>query len=56
MNPLAQDYVVVAESPDQETVYAGSPGLAQLPSGEIVASYEWFRGAPLKESIPNQTR
>ena len=55
MEALAQDYVVVAESPDEDTVYAGSPGLARLPAGEIVASYEWFRPAPLKESLPNQT-
>ena len=55
MNVLAQDYVVVAESPDKDTVYAGSPGLARLPSGEVVASYEWFRPKPLGETIPDQT-
>ena len=55
MEILAQDYVVVAESPDKNTVYAGSPGLTRLPTGEIVASYEWFRPAPHKENLPNQT-
>ena len=55
MQALAQDYVVVAESSDKERVYAGSPGLARLPSGELVASYEWFRAKPLTETIPNQT-
>ena len=55
MNILAQEYVVVAESPDKNSVYAGSPALAQLPTGELVASYEWFRPSPKKEAIPNQT-
>ena len=55
MQALAQDYVVVAESPDRERVFAGSPGLARLPSGELVASYEWFRAKPLTETVPNQT-
>ena len=55
MNILAQDYVIVAESPDKDSVYAGSPALDQLPTGELVASYEWFRPSPKKEAIPNQT-
>ena len=55
MNTLTQEYVVVAESPDKDTVYSGSPGLARLPTGELVASYEWFRPKPLTETIPNQT-
>jgi len=55
MNILAQEYVIVAESPDRDLVYAGSPSLAQLPTGELIASYEWFRPVPKKESIPNQT-
>ena len=55
MEPLAQEYVIVAESPDKETVYTGSPGLIRLATGELLASYEWFRGAPLKDSVPNQT-
>ena len=50
-----EDYVVVAESPDKERVYAGSPGLARLPGGELVASYEWFRAKPLTETVPQQT-
>ena len=36
-------------------MFAGSPGLARLPSGELVASYEWFRAKPLTETVPNQT-
>jgi len=55
MEPLAQDYVVVAQSPDKNSVYAGSPALARLSGGEVVATYEWFRPAPHKESIPYQT-
>ena len=55
MNILAQDYVIVAESPDKDSVYAGSPALAQLSRGELVASYEWFRPSPKKEAILNQT-
>ena len=51
---LAQEYLVLAQSPDPEKVYSGSPSLAQLPSGRLVASYEWFRPKPLKEQVPNQ--
>ena len=55
MDILAQDYVIVAESPDKNSIYAGSPCLAELPTGELVASYEWFGPSPKKETIPNQT-
>ena len=51
---LAGDYQILAESPDPETVYTGSPCLAQLPSGRLVASFEWFRPQPLVEKIPDQ--
>ena len=51
---LAGDYLILAESPDPDTVYTGSPCLAQLPSGRLVASYEWFRPQPLVEKIPDQ--
>ena len=55
MQPLAQDYVVVAESPDKERHFAGSPGITRLPGGEMVASYEWFQPKPYTETLPNQT-
>ena len=55
MQPLAQDYVVVAESPDKERHFAGSPGITRLPGGEMVASYEWFQPKPYTETFPNQT-
>ena len=51
---LAGDFTVLAESPDPDTVYTGSPCLAQLPSGRLIASYEWFRPQPLVEKIPDQ--
>lgn len=51
---LAPDYQVVARSPDPANVFVGSPALARLPSGRLICTYEWFRGYPLKETIPNQ--
>ena len=52
---LAGDFQILAESPDRDSVYTGSPCLAQLPSGRLVASYEWFRPQPpLVENIPDQ--
>ena len=51
---LAGDFQILAESPDPDTVYTGSPCLAQLPSGRLIASYEWFRPRPLVEKIPDQ--
>ena len=51
---LAGDFLILAESPDPDTVYTGSPCLAQLPSGRLIASYEWFRQQPLVEKIPDQ--
>ena len=51
---LAGDYVILAESPEPETLYTGSPCLAQLPSGRLIASFEWFRPQPLVEKIPDQ--
>ncbi len=51
---LTQEHLVLAQSPDPENVYTGSPSLARLASGRLVASYEWFRQAPLKEQIPDQ--
>ena len=54
MKPLAQDFVTVAKSPDPENVYLGSPALIKLPSGKLLATYEWFRPQPHKENIPDQ--
>ena len=51
---LAGDFLILAESPDPDTVYTGSPCLAELPSGRLIASYEWFRQQPLVEKIPDQ--
>ncbi|MCY4118252.1 MAG: hypothetical protein OXF55_15285 [Caldilineaceae bacterium] len=51
---LAGDYQILARSPDPDNVYTGSPCLAQLPSGRLIASYEWFRSRPLVEKIPDQ--
>lgn len=55
MEPLAQDYVVVAESPDKERHFAGSPGIVRLPGGEMAASYEWFQPKPYTETLADQT-
>ena len=51
---LARDYQVLAESPDPQNVFAGSPALAKLPGGRLVATHDWFRTDPNKEKIPNQ--
>ena len=51
---LAGDFQILAESPDRANVYTGSPCLAQLPSGRLIASYEWFRQQPYVETIPDQ--
>ncbi|MYC94790.1 MAG: hypothetical protein F4X14_07445 [Caldilineaceae bacterium SB0661_bin_32] len=37
---LAGDYQILAQSPDPDTVYTGSPCLAQLPSGRLIASID----------------
>ena len=55
MQRLAQDYVVVAESPDKGRHFAGSPGITRLPGGEMVASCEWFQPKPYTETLANQT-
>ena len=52
---LAGEHLVLAQSPDSENVYTGAPSLARLPRGPLVASYEWFRPAPLKEGVADQT-
>lgn len=52
---LSDEYQILARSPDPQNIYTGSPSLAMHPSGRLVASYEWFRPAPLKEQVPDQT-
>ena len=52
---LAPDYTILACSGDPQNVYTGSPCITSLPSGRLVVSYEWFRPAPHKEQVPNQT-
>ena len=54
MKLLAPEHVVIAESPDPKNVFAGTPALARLPGGRLIAAYEWFRPSPLKEAIPDQ--
>ncbi len=44
VTPLAQDYVVVYESPDPLGIYCYTPGLAVLPGGRLVATID--RGGP----------
>ena len=41
VHPLADGYVTVCESPDPETIFCYSPGLAKLPSGRLVATTDW---------------
>ena len=52
---LSEDYFVLASSPDPENVYAGSPSIARMRSGRLLASYEWFHPKPYKEAVPNAT-
>jgi hypothetical protein len=42
--PLAQEHVVVAESPDPAAIAAYNPGLARLPGGRLIATYNLRRG------------
>ena len=47
---LANDYVVVWESPDPKEVYAYSPGICRLPTGRLVATMD--RGGKGVAKIP----
>ncbi|MCC6680747.1 MAG: exo-alpha-sialidase [Phycisphaeraceae bacterium] len=38
VRPLADDYVVVYESPDAESVYVYSPGITVCPNGRLIAT------------------
>lgn len=52
--PLANDYTTVFESPQPESVYAGSPGLVCLPDGRLVASNDQF--GPGVAKLPGMRR
>jgi hypothetical protein len=51
---LAPNYTILARSADPQNVFIGSPALAELPSGRLICTYEWFRGQPLKEKVADQ--
>jgi len=51
---LAPDFAILARSEEPRNLFVGSPALAELPSGRLICTYEWFRGHPLKETIPDQ--
>ena len=42
VTPLAADWRKVAESPDPDRVYLGTPSIEVLPGGRIVASHDFF--------------
>jgi hypothetical protein len=46
MEPLADDFVVVCESPDPERIACYSPGLARSPTGRLVATTDWGTNEP----------
>lgn len=51
VRPLAQEHVVVYESPDPARIYCYTPGIARLDSGRLVATMD--RGGPgLKKGEP----
>jgi hypothetical protein len=54
VQPLANDYTVVFESPDPASVYAYSPGLVELPSGRLIATMD--QGGPGISKLPGMNR
>jgi len=50
IRPLAQDHVVVFESPDPARVFCYTPALERLPSGRLVATFDL--GGPGIEAVP----
>lgn len=58
--PLAQDFIIVAESYDRENAFWGSPGIAQHSSGRIIATGEYFvrvsdaKETPATDNLKNQ--
>lgn len=51
IRPLADDFVIVYESPDPQNLYAFSPGITRLPTGRLVATMD--QGGPGAESLPH---
>ncbi len=51
IRPLAQDHVVVVESPDPERIYCFTPGIARLRSGRLIATMD-FGGPGMKDGQP----
>ncbi len=57
MNRISSEgHLVLASSPDPGNVYAGSPSIARMRTGRLLASFEWFRPSPKKETVPDQTQ
>ena len=61
VRPLADDYVVVCESPSPEDVYCYTPGLARLPNGRLVATMDfggkgWPKGEPRGKTFVSDDR
>jgi len=50
IRPLAQDFVVVYESPDPTGIYAYSPGLCRMPNGRLIATLDL--GGPRVKDLP----
>ena len=51
MRALANDFVVVCESPDPTNIFCYTPGLARLDSGRLVATMD-FGGPGMKKGAP----
>lgn len=51
---LANDFVTLYESPDPKFVYSGTPGLAKLPSGRLVATMD-VRGRGAEKIVKTVT-
>ena len=50
IRPLAQDFVVVYESPDAKNIYTYSPGLCRMPDGRLIATLDL--GGPGVKNLP----
>ena len=50
IQPLANDFTLVYESPDPATIYCYSPGLARCPDGRLIATLDL--GGPGVTSLP----
>lgn len=54
IEPLAQEYATVYESPDADRVYVYSPGIAVLPGGRLIATLDM--SGPGIEDVPGDKR